>query len=99
MSYKGGFNEKYPSENFHSFQFFKYHSFIGNTYVNYPFLFYGQKNQNKNKNLLTKFLKENGYVTCNVHDYCEFENTRTHHNFSLVDIFDHLLYVTLMMII
>ncbi len=89
MSYKGGFNEKYPSENFHSFQFFKYHSFIGNTYVNYPFLFYGQKNQNKNKNLLTKFLKENGYVTCNVHDYCEFENTRTHHNFSLVDIFDH----------
>ena len=24
MPYKGGHNEKYPNENFHSFQFFKY---------------------------------------------------------------------------
>ena len=28
ISYKGGFNEKFHSEIFHSFQFFKYHSFI-----------------------------------------------------------------------
>ena len=27
ISYKGGFNEKYPTENFHSFQFLKYYAF------------------------------------------------------------------------
>ena len=27
MSYKGGHHKKYPEENFHSFQFFKYHCF------------------------------------------------------------------------
>ena len=41
IDFKGGNNKKYPLENFHSFQFFKYHSFHGNTYVNYPRLFYG----------------------------------------------------------
>ena len=89
MPYKGGFNEKYPSEIFHSFQFFKYHSFIGHTFYNYPLLFYGQKNENKNKTSITKFLKQNGYVTCNVHDCCKIENTRTYHNFSLEEVFDH----------
>ena len=29
ISFQGGFNEKYPEEKFHSFQFFKYHSFQG----------------------------------------------------------------------
>ena len=89
MPYKGGYNEKYPSEIFHSFQFFKYHSFYGYTFFNYPFLFYGQKKEYKNKYFITKFLKTFGYVTCNVHDYCEIENTRTYHNFSLDEVFDH----------
>ena len=89
MPYKGGFNKKYPSENFHSFQFFKYHSFEGYTAINYPFLFYGQKKENYEKNLITKFLKKNGYITCNVHDYCDIENTRTFHNLSKEEVYDH----------
>ena len=89
MSFKGGYNKNYPSEIFHSFQFFKYHSFGGYTFFNYPFLFYGQKKEHKNKHLITEFLKKNGYVTCNVHDYCEIENTRTYHNLSEDEIFDH----------
>ena len=89
MPYKGGFNKKYPSEIFHSFQFFKYHSFNGYTTVNYPFLFYGQRKENIQKNLITKYLKHNGYVTCNVHDYCEVENTRTFHNLSIEEVYDH----------
>ena len=35
ISYKGDFNKKFPSENFHSFQFFKYHSFNYYTQGNY----------------------------------------------------------------
>ena len=41
MSYDGGLNQKYISGKFHSFQFFKYHSFLGHTSNNYPKLFYG----------------------------------------------------------
>ena len=41
MSYKGNHNPSFPSENFHSFQFFKYHSHLGFTNGNYPLLFYG----------------------------------------------------------
>ena len=89
MSYKGGFTEKFPSEIFHSFQFFKYHSFDGYTSYNFPFLFYGQKKENKNKYLITKFLKKNGYVTCNAHDYCMVDNIRTYQNYSLEEVFDH----------
>ena len=43
MPYKGGFNEKYPSEIFHSFQFFKYHSFIGHLFIIILFYFMGKK--------------------------------------------------------
>ena len=32
MSYEGGYNDKYPDEKFHSFQFFKYHPFEGRIY-------------------------------------------------------------------
>ena len=32
ISYEGGFNENYPEDTFHSFQFFKYHSFEGRIY-------------------------------------------------------------------
>ena len=42
MAYEGYYHAKYLSEKFHSFQFFKYHSFKGHTTINYPFLFYGQ---------------------------------------------------------
>lgn len=89
MSYKGAYNNKYPSENFHSFQFFKYHSFYGYTTINYPILFFGEKKENKNKIILTKYLKERGFITSNAHDYCEIDNTRSYHNYSLDEIFDY----------
>ena len=89
ISYKGGFNKKYPSENFHSFQFFKYYSFIGYTATNYPFIFYGQKKENINITLITKYLKENGFITSNAHDVCKVDNTRIHHNLTKEEIYDH----------
>ena len=89
MSYKGGFNEKYPSEIFHSFQFFKYHSFYGYTTVNYPFLFFGQKKENKNKVIRTKYLKEKGFITSNAHDYCKLDGTNNYHNYTIDEAYDH----------
>ena len=53
-SYNGGFNKDYPEEKFHSFQFFKYHSFIGRTAGNFPRLYYGNKREAKNIVRLTK---------------------------------------------
>ena len=90
MPYKGGFHQKYPSENFHSFQFFKYHSFKGHTTINYPFLFYGQNRTNLNKTFITKYLKENGFITSEAIDWCGIDNIRTFHNFTQEDIFDHI---------
>ena len=49
MPYQGGFNQKYPEEIFHSFEFFKFHSFKGYTTNNFPLLFYGQDRSVKNK--------------------------------------------------
>ena len=89
MSYKGGFNEKYPSEIYHSFQFFKYQSFVGHTSTNYPFLFMGQKKNNKNKIYRTKNLKKKGYITSNAHDYCDIENTNLKHTFTMEELYDH----------
>ena len=90
MPYKGGFNEKYPSEIFHSFQFFKYHSFFGYTSFNYPILFYGQKRlENNPKHPISYYFKQNGFITCNVIDFCEYENARTYHNFTQDEVFDH----------
>ena len=91
ISYKGGFNEKYPEENYHSFQFFKYYAFEKFTSNNWPLLFYGQKKENKNKNLYTKFFKENGYIISSANDFCDKENTRTLHNLTLAETFDHQL--------
>ena len=90
MSYKGYSHEKYPNDNFHSFQFFKYYSFFGFTGVNYPFLFYGTDSGNINKYLITKYYKENGFVTSSANDWCNIENTRTYHNFTHKDIYDHM---------
>ena len=88
MPFKGGFNKKYPSENFHSFQFFKYHSFRFHTSFNFPILFYGQQ-RDLNKVLITKYLKENGYITGYTGDYCYKDNIRIHNNWSLNEVYDH----------
>jgi len=81
MSFNGGYNPKEPSIKYHSFQFFKYHSFNGYTSVNYPILFYGQKREEKNKFLINKYFKENGFVTCLSHDSCLRDNTKSNHNY------------------
>ena len=90
MSYEGGHHYKYPSNNYHSFQFFKYYSFKGHTAINYPLLFYGQYREKKNKSLITKFYKQNGFITSECIDYCGFDNIRTYHNYTNEDIYDHV---------
>ena len=69
MSNKGYANPKYLSDNFHSFQFFKYVAFLHWTRGNYPKIFYGKDKLN-NMTRITKYLKENGYITAFSHDMC-----------------------------
>jgi len=90
MQYKGNFHNKYPTESFHSFQFFKYHSFLGFTGGNYPFLFYGQNQTDLNKSLITKYFKENGFITSAANDQCYIDNIRTFHNFTTEEMYDHI---------
>ena len=92
MTFNGGYNKKYPSEKFHSFQFFKYHSFNGYTYVNYPRLFYGNT-AGKNIIRITKYFKDNGYVTSYSNDLCLRDNAVTSHNYSYEEICDHELII------
>ena len=88
ISFKGNKNLKFPNENFHSFQFFKYHSHKYYTSGNYPILFYG-KHRDKTDKYITYYLKKNGYVTCQSSDVCYNDFTRGYHNFSFDDIYDH----------
>ena len=89
ISYKGDFNKKFPSENYHSFQFFKYHSFKYYTQANFPLIYYGRTREEKNFVLITKYLKENGYITGYAGDYCYIDNIRINHNATLDEIYDH----------
>jgi hypothetical protein len=88
MSYKGASQKKYPYAKFHSFQFFKYQSFILHTPYNYLILFYG-RSRNSSIVLITKHLKENGYITCYSGELCDKDNTRTNHNFTKEEVYDH----------
>jgi hypothetical protein len=89
ISYKGGFNENYPESNFHSFQFFKYHSFKGRTAGNYPRLFYGNKMEAKNIIRINKYFKENGYITNYCSHLCQKDNALTNHNNTESELYDH----------
>ena len=89
ISYKGGFNENYPESNFHSFQFFKYHSFKGRTAGNYPRLFYGNKMEAKNIIRINKYFKENGYITNYCSHLCQKDNALTKHNSTESELYDH----------
>ena len=88
MPYKGEKNKKFPEENYHSFQFFKYHSHRFFTTGNYPILFYGQY-RNETKKSLAYYLKKNGFITGYSADECYNDFSRTFHNFSLEEIYDH----------
>jgi len=89
ISFQGGFNEKYPEEKFHSFQFFKYHSFLGRTAENFPRLFYGSKRNSTNITRINKYFKENGFVSSYCCDVCQKDNTRTHHDITISELYDH----------
>lgn len=88
-SYKGGFNEKSPTEIFHTFQFFKYYAFEGQTISNYPRMFYGQSREAKNKIRITKYLNENGYIIGYANDHCFYDNIPTNHYLSIEESYDH----------
>ena len=90
ISYKGGHHKKYPSENFHSFQFLKYHSFKGYTFENYPRLFYGDK-AGKDIIRITKYFKDNGYVTSYSNELCFRDISVTRHNMTFEEVGDHEL--------
>jgi hypothetical protein len=59
------------------------------TQGNYPILFYGNPIGDNDLVLITRYLKENGYVTNYCSDECKKDNTRTHHNFTQSEIYDH----------
>ena len=86
--YKGNNNPKFPTENFHSFQFFKYHSLKYWTVGNYPALFYGNYRTPNNK-LITSYLKKIGYITCYSSDNCNLDFTPHLHNYSFDETYDH----------
>ena len=91
MTYEGGFNQKFPEEKFHSFQFFKYHSFLERTAGNLPPMYYGNIKEAKNIVRINKYFKENGYITSYSCDLCQKDNTRTFHNISSQELYDHQL--------
>jgi len=88
ISFKGYHNPNFKSENFHSFQFFKYHSHDFYTPGNYPLLFYGNHRKETNK-YITLYLKKNGYITGYSSDSCYYEFVNSFHNFSSLDMYDH----------
>ena len=91
ISFKGGFNQKYPEEKFHSFQFFKYHSFMGRTAGNYPRIYYGNKREAKNIVRMNKYFQDNGYITNHCCELCQKDNSRTLHDTSLDELYDYQL--------
>ena len=88
MPYKGNNNSKFPSENFHSFQFFKYHSHKFYTVGNYPIIYYGNLRDIKNIHINT-YLKENGYITSYACDQCGKDWVNSFHNYSDKDNYDY----------
>jgi hypothetical protein len=93
ISYEGGFNENFPEEKFHSFQFFKYHSFEGRTAGNYPRIFYGNKREAKNIIRINKYFKENGYITNYCGHLCQKDNSRTFHDITQSELYDHQMLI------
>jgi hypothetical protein len=88
MPYKGYSNKLHPNEKYHAFQFMKYHSFKYNTGGNYPKLFYGS-NKRRKMVRITKYLKQNGYVTAFSNDLCNLDSCFLSRNMTLEEIADH----------
>ena len=56
---------------------------------NYPRLFYGNRREAKNILRLTKYFKENGYITNYCSHLCQKDNSRTLHNATSSELYDH----------
>ena len=89
MPFKGNNNNKFPSDYFHSFQFFKYYSHKYFTTGNYPILYYGNHRNGTNKHI-NLYFKKNGFITSYTSDFCFYDYLRAYHNFSFADVYDHL---------
>ena len=64
--------------------------FIVFNFSNIP-LFYGNTVNAKYFIRITKYSKENGYITGFAKDYCQKDDTRTYHNFTKKDLYDYQL--------
>ena len=72
-----GFNPKIEGQNFHAFEFLKYHKFDQATLNNAIPMFSGEYfNGNNSIISIVKDFKEYGYMTCNVQDICHKELMR-----------------------
>ena len=91
ISYKGGHNKKSRKDNFHSFQFFKYHSFEYYTTGNFPQLFFGNVKNVTDLVRINKYAKLNGYITGYSTDDCKKDGTRTFHELTKEELYDHQL--------
>ena len=89
MSYEGSFGGNFPEQNFHSFQFFKYHSFEGRTATNFPRLFYDNIREAKNITRLNKYFKENWFIINYCSHLCQKDNARTPINTTFSELYDH----------
>ena len=63
------------------------------TPTNFPILFYGNKREVKDLVLITRYLKENGYVTNYCGDECRKDPTRTFHNMTKSELYDHQMLI------
>ena len=60
---------------------------------NYPMLIYGNYRNNAKLVRITKYLKENGYITSYSSDYFRRDNTRTLHNLTIDEVDDHQMFL------
>ena len=91
LSYKGFSNVKNKTNNYHGFEFVKYHKFDGATLNNAIPMFSGVYYDNKNAmSSILKDIKNMGYITCNVQDIChkELMSIEPMENYSYIE-FDH----------
>ena len=91
MSYKVQNQNNYLTETFHSFQFFKYYAHEGYTARNFPILFYGNSQRSKDFVRITRYLKENGYITSYTTDVCLKDNSRLGRLLTKESLADHQL--------
>jgi len=88
MPFQGYSNKLYPNDKYHAFQFLKYHSFKYNTGGNYPKMFYGH-NRGRKMTRITKYLKQNGYITAFSNDLCRLDSCFLPRDMTLKEISDH----------